>query len=95
MKQEHNLSNNMILMSDASNLAAFLYRLKNHYPKNYREIVAVVQLIAPYFKDFVLKPQEYNAEQIILRWQKKVVRIFLMPFSFQMEHCALSVWRRF
>lgn len=71
MKQEHNLSNNMMLMSDASNLAAFLYRLKNHYPKNYREIVAVVQLIAPYFKDFVLKPQEYNAEQIILRWQQK------------------------
>ena len=71
VKQEHNLSNNKVLLYDAGNLAAFLYRLKNNHEKSYREIVATIQLIAPYFKDFVLEPQELNEEQIILKWQQK------------------------
>lgn len=70
VKQEHNISNNRILMYDASNLAAFLYRLKNYYSQNYGEIVRTIQLIAPYFSDFVLEPQESNPEQIILKWQQ-------------------------
>ena len=69
--QEHNISNNKMLMYDAGNLAAFLFRLKDHYEKNYEEIVRTVQLIAPYFADFVLEPQEGNEEQIVLRWQQK------------------------
>lgn len=71
VKQEHNISNNQILLNDAGNLAAFLYRLKNVYKKNYNEIIGTIQLIAPYFKDFVLEPQEINSEQIILKWQQK------------------------
>jgi len=71
VKQEHNLSNNKVLMNDAGNLAAFLYRLRQHYTKNYEEIVCTIQLIAPYFADFVLEPQEGNEEQIILKWQQK------------------------
>lgn len=71
VKQEHNISNNKVLMFDASNLAAFLYRLKGNYKRNYDEIVQTIQLIAPYFSDFVLEPQEGNEEQIILKWQQK------------------------
>lgn len=71
VKQEHNISNNRVLMFDASNLAAFLYRLKKNYQKSYDEIVQTVQLIAPYFSDFVLEPQEGNEEQIILKWNQK------------------------
>lgn len=71
VKQEHNISNNLVLMSDGGNLAAFLHRLKHNYVKSYDEIVSTIQLIAPYFKDFVLEPQESNREQIILRWQQK------------------------
>ena len=71
VKQEHNISNNKVLMNDASNLAAFLYRLRNYYTKNYEEIVCTIQLIAPYFDDFVLEPQEGNEEQIVLKWQQK------------------------
>ena len=47
VKQEHNISNNRVLMFDASNLAAFLYRLKQNYIQNYQEIVRTIQLIAP------------------------------------------------
>lgn len=71
VKQEHNISNNKMLIFDAANLAAFLYRLKGNYKKNYDEIVQTIQLIAPYFSDFVLEPQERNEEQIVLKWQQK------------------------
>lgn len=71
VKQEHNISNNKALMFDASNLAAFLYRLKNNYEKSYNEIVETIRLIAPYFDDFMLEPQEGNEEQIVLKWHQK------------------------
>ena len=71
VKQEHNISNNKVLMNDAGNLAAFLFRLKSNYEKSYEEIVRTIQLIAPYFADFVLEPQEGNEEQIVLKWQQK------------------------
>ena len=45
--------------------------MKNNYENNYEEIVRTIQLIAPYFDDFVLEPQEGNVEQIILKWQQK------------------------
>ena len=34
VKQEHNISNNKVLMNDAGNLAAFLFRLKNNYARD-------------------------------------------------------------
>ena len=71
IKREHNLSHNNILMWDASNLAAFLYRLQKHYNIEYKKIVKAVQRIAPYFKDFVLQPEEENNELIFLRWQER------------------------
>ncbi|MCD7813573.1 MAG: AAA family ATPase [Lachnospiraceae bacterium] len=71
VKQEHNVSNNQALLFDAANLAAFLYRLKKNHTANYEEIIRTVQLIAPYFSDFVLEPQEENQELIILKWKQK------------------------
>lgn len=71
VKQEHNISNNLSLMFDASNLAAFLYRLKNNYNHSYNEIVETIRLIAPYFDDFVLEPNEGNEELIVLKWHQK------------------------
>lgn len=70
LKQEHNLANNLSLMADAGNLAAFLYRLRESYPIQYKDIVSTIQLVAPFFKDFVLETQENNPEIIILRWQQ-------------------------
>lgn len=71
VKQEHNISNNKFLMFDAANLAAFLYRLKKNYTKNYDEIVQTIRLIDPYFGDFVLNPQKGNEELIVLKWYQK------------------------
>lgn len=71
VKQEHNISNNNSLMYDASNLAAFLYRLKNNYINSYNEIVETIRLIAPYFDDFRLEPKESNKELIVLQWHQR------------------------
>jgi len=70
-KSEHDLSNDVALMAEGQNLAAFLYRIKKNFPKSYADILYAIQLVAPYFNDFVLEPKELNEEQIVLRWQEK------------------------
>ena len=69
--RKYNISNNEFLQKDAANLAAILYRLQEQHPTEYRNILEHVQMIAPYFNDFILKPKKENEEHIILRWQKK------------------------
>ena len=70
IKQEHNVANCQTFMEDGRNLAAFLFRLKQFFPRHYAEIVKTIQLIAPYFDDFYLAPQENNDELIVLRWKQ-------------------------
>lgn len=71
MKMEHNLSNSKMLNQDASNLAAFLYRLKKYHKPSYKQILNAVRLVAPYFRDFELEPMEYNRDLITLHWMQK------------------------
>lgn len=67
------LHDNEFLRSDASNLAAFLYRLEQDEPNTYQQIRKVIQLAIPFFDDFVLKPQKLPSEeqQIRLLWKQK------------------------
>lgn len=68
-KQACDLSESDYLYRDAKNLAAFLYRLRTEYPKNYRDIVATIQTVAPFFHDFYLVPRGSEGEEkIILKW---------------------------
>jgi len=69
--RNYNISNNEFLHKDAANLAAFLYRLKEHYLAEYNDILHAVQIAAPYFLDFHLKPEEGNNEHIIFKWKQK------------------------
>lgn len=68
VKQIHNINDNEYLRDDARNLGAFLYRLKNHHEKNYSRIVKSVQLVAPFFGDFHLRPTVDNKDKIQLEW---------------------------
>lgn len=68
VKQIHGINDNEYLREDARNLAAFLYRLKNHYESHYNRIVKAIQLVAPFFGDFHLRPLIDNAEKIQLEW---------------------------
>ena len=64
---------NEYLRPDASNLAAFLYRLSKETPDVYEQIRKTIQLAIPFFDDFALKPTmlETEEEQIRLLWRQK------------------------
>ena len=69
------LYDNGYLRSDAGNLAAFLYRLKNteRYRKHYERIVSMLREVFPRFEDFVLEASamEGTDETIRLNWREQ------------------------
>lgn len=71
VKRFCNINDNFTLKHDASNLAAFLYLLKEKHIQNYSNIVKTIQLVAPYFDDFILRPNPLNENNIKLEWREK------------------------
>ncbi len=71
VKRPGDLNDNKILRPDASNLAAFLYRLKISDPEAYQNIRDTVRLIAPFFDDFALRPNPLIENTIRLEWTSK------------------------
>ncbi len=72
-KKTNKLANDYFFEKDAANIAPFLYDLKTSKwedeKKSYRQIVAAVRTVAPFFHDFYLEPSgEVGDENIILRW---------------------------
>jgi predicted ATPase len=61
------------LRPDASNLAAYLYRLSRDHREVYEQIRKTVKLAIPYFDDFVLTPRTLatEEEQINLQWRQE------------------------
>ena len=59
------------LRPDGSNLASFLYRLKNtkKYSNSYSLIRKTIQRVAPFFDDFLLRPDNLNSDVIKLAWK--------------------------
>lgn len=68
VKKTGQISDNLFLREDAGNLAAFLYRIREEHPKHYERIVRTIQLVAPMFRDFLLRPDPFNPESIRLEW---------------------------
>lgn len=68
VKQIHSLNDNLILKSDAANLAAYLRMLKDSHEKEYNRIVSTIRLVLPFFDDFVHRE---NIEYIELEWVQK------------------------
>jgi predicted ATPase len=71
IKQVGKINDNQILRSDASNLAAYLYFLHEVHLADYRKIVATIRLVAPFFDDFMLRPNPFNHETIQLERKEK------------------------
>ena len=71
VKQQGDINDNKILRPDASNLAAFLYLLRETKNDYYRKIISTIRLVAPFFDDFSLRPNPLNNEKIQLEWQEK------------------------
>ncbi len=68
VKQRSTIGDNVYLRQDAGNLAAFLYLLQQKNQKVFRQIERTIQLVAPFFGSFHLRPCPANQEQIELEW---------------------------
>ncbi len=71
VKKTVDINDNLVLHADASNLAAFLYLLRETALDHYESIVATIRLVAPFFDDFILRPSPFNADKIRLEWREK------------------------
>ena len=71
IKKTADVYDNRYLRPDGSNLAAFLYYLREKHPLSYSLIRRTVQRVAPFFDDFLLDPQRLNPDKIRLEWRHK------------------------
>jgi len=71
MKQMGDMYQNQRLLPDAGNLAAYLYLLHEKHPQHYQTIVETIRLAAPFFGDFLLRPNPFNPEKIRLEWRER------------------------
>ncbi len=69
VKQKHAVNDNLVLKTDAENLAAYLRMLYVQHNEHYQRIVNTIRLVAPFFDDFVYRPGEL--EYIELEWTQK------------------------
>jgi len=82
VKQLGDINDNAFLQPDAGNLAAFLYLLREKYFKEYQNIVETIRLAAPFFGDFILRPNPFNPERIRLEWKEPGVDTIFGPNAF-------------
>ncbi len=83
MRRYHSIRDWRELNPDASNIGAFLLRLQKKYPDAYKQIRETIQLIAPFFDDFLLEPEEQgNNEVVRLEWRQKGSRYPFQPWQF-------------
>jgi predicted ATPase len=71
MRKTVNVHDNRFLRPDGSNLAAFLYLLREKHGAAYSLIVRTVQRVAPFFDDFRLEPLLLKPDDIMLEWRHK------------------------
>jgi len=79
VKKKGDINDNDGLRNDASNLAAFLYRLQETDRSSYDRIVDAVRSVAPFFDDFRLRPDRINAERIQLEWKQRSSTAYFGP----------------
>lgn len=70
IKQPSNVNDNRFLRFDGSNIASFLYLLKNTKPFIYKKVVGTLRNIAPFFDDFNIEPLFLSEEEVQLDWNQ-------------------------
>ena len=71
MRKTAKVDDNEFLRPDGSNLAAFLYFLKEMHSECYGLIQRAIQRVAPFFDDFRLKPLRLKPDDIKLEWRHR------------------------
>lgn len=70
-KKTGDVHDNRFLRPDGSNLAPFLYFLREKHSNEYDLIRRTVQFAAPFLEDFSLEPLALNPDKIRLEWRHK------------------------
>lgn len=78
MRRSETIDDTEYLRFDAANIAPFLYFLKEYCTDSYRQIIDSVSLVAPFFGDFILKPNAQ--EKVRLNWHQKGSDYPLRPY---------------
>jgi len=66
---------------DAANIGAFLLKLKHEHQPAYQDIVNVIQLVTPFFYEFVLEPYRRGSKEVVnLSWRQKGSRTYQLLF---------------
>lgn len=83
----------LYLYSDGSNLAAFLYNIREKHPNVYNVIRGTIHSVAPFFNDFVLEPDR-EAGTVRLQWRSEEFEAIQGPNAFSdgtLRFIALTV----
>lgn len=94
MRQACKIGDNERLRHDASNLAAYLYRLQESEPKVFRMIEGVIRSVVPFFKGFKLRQSPLSPDFITLEWEEEDSDMYLDASSFSdgtLRYIALVV----
>jgi predicted ATPase len=82
MRGQCEINDNFFLRDNGSNLAAYLYMLKQTDEKAFRLIEGTIHSIAPYFKRFNLRPDPVTPSKISLEWEEVNSDMYLNGYSF-------------
>ncbi len=84
MRRDQPLRDYTRFRQDASNIASFLLNMRADEPRSYELIRDTVRLIAPFFDDFLLRPQTRGTDELVrLEWHQKGT-----DFPFQPNHLS-------
>lgn len=83
MRRDFSVRDFRELRSDAGNIAAFLLKMRQESAARYQRIRETVQLIAPFFDDFLLEPQtKGDSELVRLEWRQQGSSFPFQPWQF-------------
>ncbi|MDA2909729.1 AAA family ATPase [Nitrospiraceae bacterium AH_259_D15_M11_P09] len=71
VKRTADINDNLYLRAEASNLASVLYRLREGSRNYYEAIRDTIREVAPFFDDFLLRPDPTNETKIRLEWRER------------------------
>ena len=81
MRHAEIIEDNKSLRYDASNIGPFLFRLRNEKKSYYDEILNACRLVAPFFDDFLLDPQQLGPKtKVSLSWKTKGTDYPMQPY---------------
>ncbi|MDC9589568.1 AAA family ATPase [Xenorhabdus sp. XENO-10] len=81
MRKYEIIQDNKTLRTDASNIGAFLLKLKNEAPNEYKSIVNAIRLVTPFFDNFILEPRQSGLkEEVNISWMQKDSDYPMQPY---------------